>query len=236
MSSLVLTQSLSIWEPSCTFFFLTSLCDHQYLFLSITQLATNATTATGTSGGTGSPNPSLIEPVGGTAKQAGPPSDKFAIAFGSAFGAITLIVLLTIAFVLARRRREWRSIHDRKTPVPPIYSLRGQGATAPGLETQASQEHFYPPLVYVTTDKINEATPPRSPLPSVAHGSFTTYDFDRERGDREGVYRTPGPSTDSSPNIPPSQVPAYVRSQMSRDTMSTTTTRLEPVRRSTPQY
>ncbi|KAF4614082.1 hypothetical protein D9613_008023 [Agrocybe pediades] len=247
----------------------------------ITQTATNITSSfpsTITPTGTSLP----INPGAAAAAQAAadPPPDKFAIGFGSTFGAVSLFVLIAIFFVLGRRRRELRMTYDRKTPVPPIHSVsRGGPIGTMGVESQYHDDRElgiddslggggaggggYPPLVYVTTsDKVREASPPpplggaqRTSLPSVAHGSFTTYDWDRDRdrdtrdlGSRDGGgnggdigLKSMGSRTASSPGGSPAgtyTTPGYARSLESRETMSTFTAgmKLEPVRRPTPQY
>ncbi|KDR78629.1 hypothetical protein GALMADRAFT_209066 [Galerina marginata CBS 339.88] len=202
--------------------------------LIITQLDAGNTTAP-----ISSPTPPapMAAPLGAAAAPASSTSTtKLSIGFGVTFGAISFIIFICVTLLLGRRRRElnWMS-RNRPKAAAPLHTEQPFGFDSQvGLE---SQDHY---ASAPSSPKMDQAPLPMRPLPSVAHGSFTTYDFERERDAEASSSRGWSSPAPSNAHLLPIAGPSSSQSQwdtrsapLSRQT--TFTTKFEPVRRPTGQ-
>ncbi|KAJ3501780.1 hypothetical protein NLJ89_g9184 [Agrocybe chaxingu] len=163
---------------------------------------------------------------------------KAAMAFGIAFGVISLAIFIAIAFFLFRRARELNERFTWDKPNPPPLQL----SSDPPDYLHSTQEYgrdSYPTPSYqspVVRPKMDEeAALPMRPLPTVPRGSFTTandLDYDMD-GSVRAWSAAPSQTGLVLPAVPSSHGhgESHAGAAVSRST--TFNSKLEPVRRGT---
>ncbi|KAF8963186.1 hypothetical protein BDZ97DRAFT_1662030 [Flammula alnicola] len=124
---------------------------------------------------------------------------RLAMGFGITFGSLSFLIFLGIAIFLGRRIRRVNKRYSWSKTIPPLPVNEPDTFDTRGYTQDSSHSPVSP--------QGAEDIVPMHPLPSVAHGSFTTHDFEHDdrASDTTKGWASPVPShTHLLHNGPPS--------------------------------